>query len=184
MSIMFEHVTILRDCSAITIPNGVRVALSKGSEVVITQALGGSYTVNHQGHLLRIAGEDGDALGKPVIMQSKASKKNDEDQKVNFAEIFAQIKTCYDPEIPINIVDLGLIYDVNCYQLIDGRNLLRITMTLTAAGCGMGEIITEEVKNRCLMVANVDEVEVKLVFDPPWSYDMISDAAKLQLGLL
>ena len=181
---MFEHVTVLRDCSAITIPNGISVPLSKGSEVVITQALGGSYTVNAQGQLLRVAGEDGDALGKPVITQSKASKENSEDQGVNFMHVFEQLKTCYDPEIPVNIVELGLIYDVNCYQLIDGRNLLRITMTLTAAGCGMGEIITEEVKNRCLMVANVDEVEVKLVFDPPWSYDMISDAAKLQLGLL
>ena len=184
MSTMFENVTVLRDCNAITIPNGISMTLSKGSKVVITQALGGSYTVNARGQLLRIAGEDGDALGKPVIMQSKADKESSKDQGVNFMRVFAQLKTCYDPEIPINIVELGLIYDVNCYQLIDGRNLLRITMTLTAAGCGMGNILAEEVRDRCLTVANVDEVEVKLVFDPPWSYEMISDAAKLQLGLL
>lgn len=184
MSIMFEHVTVLRDCSAITIPNGVSVALSKGSEVVITQALGGSYTVNAQGQLLRVAGEDGDALGKPVITQSKASKENSKDPGVNFMRVYEQLKTCYDPEIPVNIVELGLIYDVNCYQLIDGGNLLRITMTLTAAGCGMGNILAEEVRDRCLSVAHVDKVEVNLVFDPPWSYEMISDTAKLQLGLL
>ncbi len=184
MSILFEHVTVLRDCPAITIPSGVSITLQKGSEVVITQSLGGSYSVNYQGQLLRIAGEDGDALGKPIITQSKTNKHNSRNQGVNFIEVFAQLKTCYDPEIPINIVELGLIYDVNCYQLIDGRNLLRITMTLTSAGCGMADILSEEVKNRCLAVANVDEVEVKLVFDPPWSDEMISDAAKLQLGLL
>lgn len=184
MSIMFEHVTVLRDCPAITIPNGVSITLKKGSEVVITQALGGSYSVNYQGQLLRIAGEDGDALGKAVITHSKKTKQESRDRGVNFIEVFAQLKSCYDPEIPINIVELGLIYDVNCYPLIDGSNLLRITMTLTAAGCGMGDILAEEVKQRCLTVANVDEVEVKLVFDPPWSDEMISDAAKLQLGLL
>ena len=99
-------------------------------------------------------------------------------------QIYEQLKSCYDPEIPINIVELGLIYDVNCYQLIDGRNLVRITMTLTAAGCGMGTVIAEDVKRKCMDVPNVDDVDVTVVFDPPWSYDMISDAAKLQLGLL
>lgn len=180
---MFEQVTVLRDCSAITIPNGVSVTLKKGSEVVITQALGGSYTVNDHGQLLRVADKDGDALGKTVSEASPVTANSDA-QEVNFAQVFAQIKTCYDPEIPVNIVDLGLIYDVNCYRLLDGRNLLRITMTLTSFGCAMGSVIAEEVKRKCLQVANVDAVEVTLVFDPPWSYEMISDAAKLQLGLL
>ena len=184
MSIQFEHVTVLRDCPAITIPSGLSMTLKKGSEVVITQALGGSYTVNDQGQLLRIAGEDGDALGKAVITPSKKTQPSSTTRDVNFIDVFAQLKNCYDPEIPINIVELGLIYDVNCYPLLDGRNLLRITMTLTAAGCGMGDILADEVKKRCLTVANVDQVEVKLVFDPPWSDEMISDAAKLQLGLL
>ncbi|WP_372880260.1 putative Fe-S cluster assembly protein SufT [Psychromonas sp.] len=185
---MFEHVTLLRDCEAITIPNGQPIRLNKNSEVVITQALGGSYTVNYQGQLVRVAGKDGDALGKSDFPQNKTktslSSGHLGDHQVNLREIYDQLKSCYDPEIPVNIVELGLIYDVNCYQLIDGRNLVRITMTLTAAGCGMGSVMTEEVKQKCKAVANVDDVDVSLVFDPPWSYEMVSDAAKLQLGLL
>jgi len=182
---MFEHVTVVRDCNAITIPDGVTVTLRKGSEVVITQALGASYTVNYHGQLLRIAEQDGDALGKSVNEATVVTEtENNESDEVNFDQVFAQMKTCYDPEIPVNIVDLGLIYDVNCYPLLDGRNLLRISMTLTSFGCGMGGVIADEVKRKCLQVANVDEVEVTLVFDPPWRYEMISDSAKLQLGLL
>lgn len=183
---MFEHVTLLRNCNAITIPNGEPVNLLKDSEVVITQALGGSYTVNYHGQLVRVAGENGDALGKSDFTQAKKNAKsgNTEDHQVNLMQIYEQLKSCYDPEIPVNIVELGLIYDVNCYQLIDGRNLVRITMTLTAAGCGMGTVMAEEVKRKCMEVANVDDVDVAIVFDPPWSYDMVSEAAKLQLGLL
>ena len=184
MSKAGEQVILLRDCKAISIPDGVPVTLNKGSEVVITQALGGSYTVKEHGKLYRVAGQFGDALGQAVNTETPASEEDTKTQGVDFAQVFAQIKTCYDPEIPVNIVDLGLIYDVNCYQLLDGRNLLRITMTLTSFGCGMGSVIAEEVKSKCLNVANVDEVEVTLVFDPPWSDEMISDAAKLQLGLL
>lgn len=181
---MFEHVTVLRDCKAITIPYGETITLKKGDEVVITQALGGSYTLSYHGQLLRVANEDGDALGKSVITVTAVSAENTIDHQVNLVQIYEQLKTCYDPEIPVNIVELGLIYDVNCYQLIDGRNLVRITMTLTAAGCAMGTVIAEEVKRKCLALANVDQVEVDIVFDPPWSYEMVSDAAKIQLGLL
>lgn len=181
---MFEHVTVLRDCKAITIPYGETITLKKGDEVVITQALGGSYTLSYHGQLLRVANEDGDALGKSVITVTAVSAENTIDHQVNLVQIYEQLKTCYDPEIPVNIVELGLIYDVNCYQLIDGRNLVRITMTLTAAGCAMGTVIAEEVKLKCLALANVDQVEVDIVFDPPWSYEMVSDAAKIQLGLL
>jgi probable FeS assembly SUF system protein SufT len=180
-----EHVTLLRDCKAITIPNGVAITLTKGSDVIITQALGSSYTIYVSGQLCRVAGEDGDTLGKAVILPvTPPAEKKADDQGINLDQIFDQIRTCYDPEIPVNIVDLGLIYDVNCYELIDGRHFVRITMTLTAAGCGMGTIIAEEVKSKCLSVPNVDDVEVTLVFDPPWSYDMISDVGKLELGLL
>lgn len=181
---MFEHVTVLRDCKAITIPYGEIITLKKGDEVVITQALGGSYTLNYHGQLLRVTNEDGDALGKSVLTVTAVSEENTIDHEVDFVQLYEQLKTCYDPEIPVNIVELGLIYDVNCYQLIDGRNLVRITMTLTAAGCAMGTVIADEVKRKCLALANVDEVEVTIVFDPPWSYEMVSDAAKLQLGLL
>lgn len=181
---MFEHVTVLRDCKTLSIPYGEIINLKKGDEVVITQALGGSYTVDYHGQLLRVANEDGDALGKSVLTLTAVSAENTPDHEVNFVQVYEQLKTCYDPEIPVNIVDLGLIYDVNCYQLINGRNLLCITMTLTAAGCAMGTVIADEVKRKCLTLANVDEVEVTIVFDPPWSYEMVSDAAKLQLGLL
>ena len=181
---MFEHVTVLRDCNAIIIPYGETVVLNEGREVVITQALGGSYTVNDNGQLLRVAGEDGDALGQSVSVVTEVTEETPEEHGINLVRVFEQLKNCYDPEIPVNIVELGLIYDVKCYQLINGRNLVNITMTLTAAGCGMGPIMTEEIKRNCLSVANVDDVEVTLVFDPPWSYDMISDTAKLQLGLL
>lgn len=181
---MFEHVTVQRDCNAITIPYGETVTLSKNSEVVITQALGSSYTINDNGKLLRVAGKDGDALGQEVSEVAAVSDQPSDDPKVNLARIFEQLKNCYDPEIPVNIVELGLIYDVKYYQLIDGSNLVHITMTLTSAGCGMGTVIAEEVKRNCLSVVNVDDVKVTLVSDPPWSYDMISDAAKLQLGLL
>ncbi|MFT5881469.1 MAG: putative FeS assembly SUF system protein SufT [Moritella sp.] len=179
-----KHVTLLRDCKAITIPNGVPITLAKGSDVIITQALGNSYTIYVSGQLCRVLGEDGDALGQAVIALARPVEESADVQGVNLEQIFDQIRTCYDPEIPVNIVDLGLIYDVNCDELIDGRNFVRITMTLTAAGCGMGTIIAEEVKNKCLSVPHVDDVEVALVFDPPWSYDMISDVAKLELGLL
>lgn len=181
---MFEHVTVLRDCEAIAIPYGETIILKKGDEVVITQALGGSYTVDYHGQLLRVDNADGDAIGKSVPMITAVSEENTADHDVNLVRLYEQLRTCYDPEIPVNIVELGLIYDVNCYQLIDGRNLVRITMTLTAAGCAMGTVIADEVKRKCLALANVDQVEVDIVFDPPWSYDMISDAAKLQLGLL
>lgn len=181
---MFEHVTVLRDCKAIAIPYGETIILKKGDEVVITQALGSSYTVNYHGQLLRVDNADGDAIGKSVPMTTAVSEENTADHDVNFVRLYEQLRTCYDPEIPVNIVELGLIYDVNCYQLIDGRNLVRITMTLTAAGCAMGTVIADEVKRKCLALANVDQVEVTIVFDPPWSYEMVSDAAKLQLGLL
>ncbi len=190
----FESVTVRRDCPAIIIPGGENVILAKGREVVITQALGGSYTVNDRARLLRVAGENGDALGKPVIKETHVQGENqagdynrleqDRDTGVNFIRLFEQLKSCYDPEIPINIVDLGLIYDVNCYELLDGRYLIRIIMTLTAAGCAMGTILADDIRHKCLTVANVGDVEVNIVYDPPWSYDMISDNAKLELGLL
>ena len=181
---MFEHLVVQRDCSAITIPDGANVILNKGSDVVITQALGGNYTVNYHGQLLQVAGKDADALGQHFSEITRLTKHHFVDPGINFTQIFEQLKTCYDPEIPVNIVELGLIYDVNCYQLLDGGYLLRITMTLTSAGCGMGSVMVEQIKHKCLSIANIEDVEVSIVFDPLWSAEMISDTAKLQLGLL
>lgn len=184
-----EHITVCRDCQAIAIPAGIPVTLLKGSEVVITQALGDSYTVNDNGHLLRVAGEDADALGKePVSTPSPPVEDGSPGDatrlEVEPEQIWVQLKTCYDPEIPINIVDLGLIYNMGDHQLIDGRRLITITMTLTAAGCGMGAILAEDIRQKILAVPGVDLVDVEIVYDPPWSREMMSDTAKLQLGML
>ncbi|OUS28746.1 putative Fe-S cluster assembly protein SufT [Thalassotalea sp. 42_200_T64] len=179
-----EHVTVLRNCDAIVIPAGITVTLNKGREVVITQALGGSYTVNDNGQLLRVASQDADALGKADIPKNESKAEFGKENGVNLVRIYEQLSTCYDPEIPINIVELGLVYDVNCYELLDGRHHIRITMTLTSAGCGMGTVLAEDIRVKCLNVANVDVIEVIFVYDPPWQQDMMSEAAKLQLGLL
>jgi len=183
-----EQVTLLRDCPAVLIPAGLPGTLLKGSKVLITQALGDSFTVNHNGQLLRVAGRDADALGKqapPITPQgSEHSAQEQGTVEQTIEQVRAQLKTCYDPEIPINIVDLGLIYQLDKVELLDGRRLMRITMTLTAAGCGMGAVLADDIRQKVLAVPGVDAVEVEMVYDPPWSREMMSDAAKLQLGLL
>jgi len=174
---MFKQDTIevRRDCEAMLIPSGVKVSLQKGSLVYITQALGNSYTVYVNGNLARVAGKDGDALGM-IIM---------EDPDVNEIEgsledkVWELMKTCFDPEIPVNIVDLGLVYECK----IDGANV-EIKMTLTAPGCGMGPVIVAEVEQKIRAIKEIAEVKVELVFDPPWDRSMMTDVAKLQLGML
>jgi len=186
-----EQVTVRRDCQAVLIPAGLPGTLLKGSRVLITQALGDSFTVNDNGQLLRVAGRDADALGKkakqapPITPQgSEHSAQEQGTAEQTIEQVRAQLKTCYDPEIPINIVDLGLIYQLDKVELLDGRHLMRITMTLTAAGCGMGAVLADDIRQKVLAVPGVDAVEVEMVYDPPWSREMMSDAAKLQLGLL
>jgi len=186
-----EQVTVRRDCQAVLIPAGLPGTIFKGSEVLITQALGDSFTVNDHGRLLRVAGRDADALGKETRQASPTSVQGSEHsaQEQNtlsqtIKQVRAQLKTCYDPEIPVNIVDLGLIYNLDKVELLDGRSLMRITMTLTAAGCGMGAVLADDIRQKVLTVPGVDAVEVEFVYDPPWSREMMSDAAKLQLGLL
>ncbi len=170
-----DTIEVQRDCDAMLIPSGVKVSLQKGSLVYITQALGNSYTVYVNGNLARVAGKDGDALGM-IIM---------EDPDVNEMEgsledkIWELMKTCFDPEIPVNIVDLGLVYECK----IDGGNV-EIKMTLTAPGCGMGPVIIAEVEQKIRMIKEVTDVKVNLVFDPPWDRSMMTDVAKLQLGIL
>ncbi len=179
-----EQVTVLRDCQAVLIPAGLPVTLLKGSKVLITQALGDSFTVNDDGQLLRVAGRDADVLGKqPPPISSQGGEKVGHNEGL-IEQVRAQLKTCYDPEIPINIVDLGLIYHLDSVELLDGRRLIRITMTLTAAGCGMGAVLAEDIRQKVLAVPGVDMVEVRFVYDPPWSREMMSDEAKLQLGML
>ncbi len=175
----YNAVFLLRDVDAWLIPSGARIYLQKDTEVVITQELGDTYTVNIYGNLARIDGKDADALGKEVksVMTELGEDTHIEDL------IWAQLKTCYDPEIPVNIVDLGLIYSCNVTTLADEKYQVEIKMTLTAPGCGMGPVLAGDVKQKILSLPNVGEVNVEIVFDPPWDRSMMSDAAKLELGL-
>lgn len=177
-----ELVTLTRDCEAAVIPAGTPMTLPAGTQVVITQSLGGSYTVYAGGSLLRVDGRNADALGKEAA-GSAPDKALSGDGKVQEEQLWEQLRSCYDPEIPINIVELGLIYDCRVLPL-DGGNRVEIKMTLTAPGCGMGEILKQDVEHKLRSVANVTEVQVDMVFEPPWDQSRMSEAAKLQAGLL
>jgi probable FeS assembly SUF system protein SufT len=178
----YEEVILKRDCEGALIPSGDRVTLLAGETVSITQALGGSFTVNIRGNLARVDAKDADALGKaPTEAKSETAQPAG---PVDEEKILEVLRTCYDPEIPVNIVDLGLIYDVQISSLPDKGKRVEVKMTLTAVGCGMGPVIQQDVANKILSLPGVAEAEVHLVWDPPWNRDMISDAAKLELGLM
>lgn len=180
---MREMITVNRDVEAILIPAGTPINLPKDSSVYITQALGGNYTVNVNGNLVQIAAQNADAIGfdtPPPLTPKPGTEDNGE---VDEDLVWQQLRTCYDPEIPVNMVDLGLIYSCNVKKSEDGHNSVDILMTLTAPGCGMGDFLASDVKQKVAMVPNVNEVNVELTFDPPWSHDMMTDAAKLQTGM-
>ena len=184
-----ENITLQRDCDAILIPNGTPIVLMKGTEVVLTQALGGSYTLYSNGHLLRISAEDIDALGEDFLKKTtqaeSTNKVEAENSNLTLEEkVWAQLKTCYDPEIPVNIADLGLIYKCAITPSPSAGFDVAITMTLTAPGCGMGPVLVADVKQKLSALPEVSHVAVELVFDPPWNQDRMSEAAKLQLGVL
>jgi len=187
MNMSANMITTTRDVDAILIPLGTPVMIPIGAKVMITQELGGTYTVSVNGNLARIEGKDGDALG--FVNDDDATDKPAEEEKkhseglVDEEALQAALKTCYDPEIPVNIVDLGLIYDCHVVDTDDGSNLVEVTMTLTAPGCGMGPFIVDDVRAKILDVENVDDVQVELVFDPAWDRSMMSDEARLQLGM-
>jgi len=177
-----EPVVLRRDVKAVVIPAGYEIELEKNNLVYITQAMGGSFTIYFEGNLFRIGGKDADALGKEPLA---APELPDEVSDDKFEEvIWDQIRTCYDPEIPINIVDLGLIYGIRVDKTDDGERNVVVDMTLTAPGCGMGEVLVEDVKDKVSIIPTVNGCEVELVFDPPWSQDMMTEAAKLEAGLL
>ncbi len=175
-----EQVILRRDITAIQIPDGNRVKLTEGTAVVITQALGGSYTVmTDWGQMLRVDEKDVDALGK------EASAKADEADEGTLEErIWARMRKCYDPEIPVNIVELGLVYDCTLKEREDGDNDVFIKMTLTAPGCGMGDVLAQDVQRQTEELPGVASVDVELVFDPQWDMEMMSEAARLQLGMM
>jgi len=187
MSNSNKMITTTRDIDAILIPLGTPVIIPIGANVMITQELGGTYTVSVNGNLARIEGKDADALGLAEEDEMAASEatadKTPSGGTVDEQALQEAMKSCYDPEIPVNIVDLGLIYDCHVVDTDDGSNLVEITMTLTAAGCGMGPFIVDDVRSKILAVDHVDDVNVELVFDPPWDRVMMSDEARLQLGM-
>jgi probable FeS assembly SUF system protein SufT len=179
-----ERITLRRDCEAIQIPSGNPVTLPAGSEVRITQSLGGTYTVmTSNGYLVRIAGTDTDALGKdaPVEVSTGASAGTTEPADVEQL-VWDQLKTCFDPEIPVNIVDLGLVYHCQVIPVAEGGNRVEVKFTLTAPGCGMGGVLKTDMERKIQTVPGVTDVEVEVVFEPPRNQDMMSEAAKLELG--
>ena len=173
-----ETVKLARDVEAIQIPAGHTVTLEKGWDVTITQSLGGSYTVQVPmlGGLFRIAGPDADAIGKEVTAAPTAASGDLAQQ------VWSTLKTCYDPEIPVNIVDLGLVYDMRIADAPDGQRV-DVKMTLTAPGCGMGGAIASDARQKLLSLPGVSDAEVEVVWDPPWSPQMISPEGKERLGM-
>ena len=179
-----EIVALTRDCPAVLIPAGTPITLPAGQQVTITQSLGGSYTCYVEGNLVRIDGNDADALGKTPTAERFDENEAGEGGPVSEELIWQQLATCYDPEIPINIVELGLIYDCAVTPLPEGGNRVDIKMTLTAPGCGMGAILQQDVANKIKSVPNVTDANVELVFEPPWDQSRMTEAAKLQAGLI
>lgn len=182
----WEPIALRRDCDAITVPHGERVALSEGGEVEIVQRLGGSITVRTQwGTLLRIDGDDADALGlERGVTESVVRIASDDPRPYSIEAVHEALRGVYDPEIPVNIVDLGLVYRCEEQTLDDGRRRIEIDMTMTAPGCGMGDVIQADAARAVQAVAGVDEVDVQLVWDPPWSRHRMPEATRLELGLL
>lgn len=178
-----ESIVLQRDVNAVLIPDGKSQVLPAGEVVDLYQSLGGNFTVTtERGTMVRIAGEDADALGKePPIVGNIASGTDPETVEQNVWEV---LRTIYDPEIPVNIVDLGLVYHCRITPRDEGRNDVQIIMTLTAPGCGMGPVLQYDAEAAVKALPGVANVSVEVVFDPPWSRDMMSEVAKLQLGML
>ena len=177
-----EPVVLSRDVEAVIVPAGTPITLKQGLAGYITQALGGSFTLYIEGNLYRIAGEQADAIGKEVVKAPQLPPGATEDDVRELA--WSQMRLCFDPEIPINIVDLGLIYVCTVAANEDGTRKVSVSMTLTAPGCGMGEVLVQDVKEKLEIIPTVSQTDVQLVFDPPWSQSMMSEAARLQTGMM
>ncbi len=176
-----EPVVLARDCAAIAVPEGVAVQLPKGSSGSIVQALGGSFTVLMRGRLFRVDGDDADALGKksPPKPSLSAEATVEELEKA----VYEQLKTCFDPEIPVNIVDLGLVYECIIGERAGGEREVLVKMTLTEPSCGMGDVLAADVKHRVGLIPTVADVRVEFVFEPRWSWEMASEVARLEMGI-
>ena len=179
---------LTRDCEAVQIPLGTRTILPKGTPVDITQTLGGTYTIHAQGGLFRIAGKDADALGLELATAPTASPTPGPggaalQSQTDEQRIWETLRTCFDPEIPVNIVDLGLVYEMNLEKLPSGSNRVNVKMTLTAPGCGMGATIAGDAREKLLYLEGVEEANVEIVWDPPWHQSMITAPGRRVLGL-
>ncbi|HNU10774.1 MAG TPA: putative Fe-S cluster assembly protein SufT [Rubrivivax sp.] len=182
MRLQQEKTTTTRTVQARCVPSGEPIEIPAGTAVTITQALGSSFSVVAGGQLVRIDGADADAIGREVPPPPPTLSKGASIEEVNDL-VWATLKTCYDPEIPIDIVELGLVYRCDIEPQEDGRYKVDIDMTLTAPGCGMGEVIANEVADKVLALPAISQVDVQMVFDPPWDRYRLSEAARLQLGM-
>jgi len=182
-----EPKILTRDVEASVVPIGTKVTLQKGETAHITQSLGGTFTVVVNGNMFRIESKDADALGLDAPMApapAPATANGPMTQEELEKKVWEALKTCYDPEIPVNIVDLGLIYDCHLTPIGAENFKADVKMTLTAPGCGMGPVLAQDVQNKLVSLEPIDEANVELVWDPPWNQGMMTEAAKLQLGLL
>jgi probable FeS assembly SUF system protein SufT len=177
-----ESRTVARDLEVAAIPYGEKIPLKAGSTVFLTQSLGGSFTVmTDMGYMVRVEGKDADAIGEqPVTAASPQDLAGKSVQEL----AWDQLKTCFDPEIPVNIVDLGLVYQCDVAEIPEGGSRVSVRFTLTAPGCGMGDYMREDVKSKLLTIPGVKEVDAQVVFEPQWNQAMMSDAARLQLGMM
>jgi probable FeS assembly SUF system protein SufT len=177
-----EARALSRDVEVAAIPYGDRITLAAGTSVFVTQALGGSYTaMTDHGYLVRIEGKDADAIGEePVRPLTEEDRKGRTTQEL----AWDQLKTCFDPEIPINIVDLGLVYKCEVERIDGDGEKVKVEFTLTAPGCGMGDFLRQDMQQKLLAIPGVKEADVQVVLDPPWDQSMMSDAARLQLGMM
>ena len=178
---MQKEVTTTREIEAREIPSGTKLLIPEGTPLAITQSLGGSYTViTPYGSMVRIDGKDADAIGQEAVAEQEAAAGGKTTEEL----AWDQLRTCYDPEIPVNIVDLGLVYQCGATPLPEGGSKVEVRFTLTAPGCGMGDVLREDIKGKLLALPDVKEADVQVLFDPPWNMSMMSEAAKLQLGLM
>jgi probable FeS assembly SUF system protein SufT len=181
---MREEVVVSRTCEAVMIPSGEKVLVPQGAHATITQSLGGTYTlITDRGLMVRVSGKEVEAIGKEpteVAQTVDAALTPDKLEEL----VWDQLKTCFDPEIPVNIVDLGLVYLCELQPADDGRTDVKVKMTLTAPGCGMGPVLAGDVKHKIESLPNIRTADVEVVFDPVWDRSMMSEAAKLQLGMM
>lgn len=181
---MYDEVTFQRDARAILVPDGIETTVTEGTQGFITQVLGGNFTVQlMNGYLARVDARDADALGREVPAPPEPTIDETGNIVVEPERVWDQLRTCYDPEIPVNIVDLGLVYDCNVREE-EGEAIVTVKMTLTAPGCGMGPTIAADAQSKIMNLPPVGQAQVDLVWDPPWNQDMISEEGKMKLGMI